>query len=69
MAEYVIADIKTVINSMEIIENENGKLVANIKLPGPNAKITGSQNIILFAKYCKMLAYEMKEMEKKKTGK
>jgi hypothetical protein len=38
MAEYVIADIKTVINSMEIIENENGKLVANIKLPGPNAK-------------------------------
>jgi|GEM_PF-5801708 len=69
MVEYVTADVKTIINLMEIVEDENGKLVANIKLPAPNTKITGSQNIILFAKYCKMLAYEMKEMEKKKTEK
>jgi hypothetical protein len=69
MVEYVNADIKTVINSMEIVEDKNGKLVVDIKLPGPNAKITGRQNIILFAKYCLGLAYEMKEMQKKKAGK
>ena len=69
MVEYVTADIKTIINLMEIVENKNGKLVVDIKLPSPNVKITGRQNIILFAKYCLGLAYEMKEMEKKKAGK
>jgi hypothetical protein len=69
MVEYVTADIKTVINLMEIVEDENGNLVVDIKLPGPNAKITGRQNIILFAKYCLGLADERKEREKKKAGK